>query len=651
MKLKSLIATIFLLCPLLSAAATRYDVCVYGGTSSGVIAAYSAAKMGARVVLVGPDVTLGGMTTGGLGLTDIGNKQAVTGISRQFYRRLGNYYGTLEKWVFEPHVAEAILESYLSEVDVKVVRNAPLMKVEKDGSRIVSIKCGGRTFSAKQFIDCSYEGDLMAMAGVSYATGREDNSEYGETYNGSQLMDRHQFPDGIDPFVEEGKPESGLLWGISDKRLKADGTGDGYIQAYNYRVCLTNVPENRIAIRKPHNYDPSHYALLPRLFAHSPENLELKNWFIWSLMPNGKTDINNYGAFSTDMIGESHSYPEASWKERKKIIKAHKDYTLGLLYYYAHDEQVPAALRAKVAEWGLPKDEYRRTNHWTHQLYIREARRLVGEYVATQADCEGRTEVTDGIAYAAYNMDSHNCERIVVEKDGRYMVKNEGNVEIPGGRTYPIPYRAIVPKRDECTNLCIPVCLSASHIAYGSIRMEPVFMATGQIAGMAAAMAGEGVIQTVNVPEIQSIMKNNPYLDGTDPDILLDDNTEYVRYSGWRSVKAGGGYGNSYLKLTAPDPQAYVTYTVPSGIDGKYSVYAYHLKDDRLNAITDYEITIGGKTSSFRFDRDKFEVIGQTKGEWVCLGSFDFNGDGGEIRVIPVHDGKPAQTDAILLVK
>ena len=590
------------------------------------------------------------MTTGGLGLTDIGNKQAVTGIARQFYRRLGDHYGKLEQWVFEPHVAEEILENYIKEARVKVVRKAQIENADIVDGRILSIVCGGREYRAKQFIDCSYEGDLMAASGVSYRVGREDNSEYGEKYDGSQLMDRHQFPDGIDPFVEPGNPDSGLLWGISSAKVKPDGTGDSLVQAYNYRICLTNDPDNRIEIGKPDNYDPSVYDLLPRLFEHFPEKTKLNDWFIWSHMPNNKTDVNNRGAFSTDFIGMNHSYPEAGWAERNRIIKAHKDYTLGLLYFYGHDERVPASLREQMLQWGLPKDEYRRTGHWTHQLYVREARRLKGEYVATQADCEGLTQVEDGIAMAAYQMDSHNCERIVIEKDGRLMVKNEGNVEISGGLPYPVSYRSLTPKRSECTNLLVPVCLSASHIAYGSIRMEPVFMATGQAAGMAAAMAGKGAVQDVDVKGLQKILVENPCLDGSAPDIVIEDYSEAVSYTGWTSVKGKSGYGGSYLKLNGNFKAASLTYSLPADLNGEYEIFTYHIKSDNLAQIIDYEISIGSNKFSHRFDRSKLVVVGQTKGEWESLGRYHIKGPA-SISVRPVKDGKQVWSDAVLLIK
>ena len=520
-----------LLTSLLCCCGKGNEVCIYGGSSACVTAAYAAAAEGSRVTVICPDVTIGGMTTGGLGSTDIGNKKAVIGLARKFYRQLGEYYGTAEQWTFEPHVAEDILMTYLDHPRIELMRGFYLDSVEKDGTVIKSITCRNKegksvTIRADQFIDCTYEGDLMAKASVSYTVGREDNSVYGETHDGSQISVWHQFRDGIDPFVVKGDPESGLLWGISDGKLKEPGTGDDFVQAYNYRLCLSNDPENQIPFTKPDNYDPSMYELLARVMEADPDP-RLSEYFIWSLMPNGKTDVNNRGPFSTDMIGMNHNYPEASYEERERIIRAHKDYTMGLMYFYVSDPRVPACLRDEISKWGYAKDEYARTGNFTHQLYIREARRMKGEYVATQADCEGRASVTDGIGYAAYTMDSHNCERIVVEKDGKFMVKNEGDVEIGGGNPYPVSYRSVTPRREECTNLLVPVCLSASHIAYGSIRMEPVFLGLGQACGIAASLAGKGSVQEVDVARIQRVLEEDPYMDGTGPvspvDSLIDE--------------------------------------------------------------------------------------------------------------------------------
>ena len=586
---------------MVSCAEKEYDLCVYGGSASGVVAAYSAAQMGMDVLVVEPGIRIGGLTAGGLGFTDIGNKQVVKGISLQFYRRLGKHYGNLEQWVFEPSAAHAILSDYLNHKNIKVVMNRHLCDAQMEGTDLRCIKVAGEgdtlTFKADWFIDASYEGDLMAKAGVSYRTGREDCSEYGETWNGVHMRHMHQFPDGVDPYVIPGDPSSGLLWGISEGQLAAKGSGDNLIQAYNYRICLTNNPDNRLPIEKPENYDPSKYELLVRLFEAQKDMRDINQYFIWSLAPNNKTDINNRGGFSTDMIGMNYNYPEGTWEERQEIIKAHKEYTLGLLYFYATDPRVPSELQNYIKEWGLPKDEYVENGHWTPQLYVRECRRMVGEYVATQADCDNKVIAPEGIAYAAYTMDSHNTQRIVIEKNGKKMVKNEGDVEIGGGMPYPISYRSITPKREECTNLLVPVCCSASHIAYGSIRMEPVFMCMGQAAGMAVALAqkqGLDKIQDVNYMDINDIMAVNPYLDGTTGDIVIDDNQAEAKGGKWlgsqgpsaplpddkvkrednEHLSEDGVYGPTCLVAKANEGSVEYKAMIPE--DGVYDIYTYH---------------------------------------------------------------------------
>ena len=642
---------------LCSCQSKEYDLCVYGGTASGVVAAYSAARQGMNVLVVEPTQRIGGMTTGGLGLTDIGNKQVVKGVALQFFRKLGAHYGGLEQWVFEPSAALEILEGYLDHKKINTVKGYHLCSTAMDGTAIKAITvAGGRdctdtvTFAAKWFIDATYEGDLLAQAGVSYRTGREDNSEYGETWDGVQLLTGHQFPDGVDPYVIPGKPESGLLWGISGQKLLPDGTGDDLIQAYNYRICLTDSVENMIPITKPENYDPSHYELLARLYAAQPDKDQANQYFIWSRMPNRKTDINNRGGFSTDMIGMNYDYPSASWEERQQIIKAHKDYTLGLLYFTATDPRVPAHLREFVSRWGLPKDEYTEYDHWTPQLYVRECRRMVGEYVATQADCDNRTIAPEGVAYAAYTMDSHNCQRIVVNKDGKDMVKNEGNAEIHGGLPYPISYRSITPKREECTNLLVPVCVSASHIAYGSIRMEPVFMCLGQAAGLAVAIAQKESlekVQDVDYRKINGIMEVDPYLDGSPLDIVIDDTDVTVKEGDWQIQKGTHGYGPSYF-LGSPDA-GYVEYSAKIPSAGEYDVYSYHQKNSRFNQETVYDFSNGGSLVVAQSD---VVVVGQTSSAWHKIGTFKMSA--GEIFSVRVH-GKGGEgrvcADAVLIVR
>lgn len=486
------------------------DICIYGATSAGVIAAYTAKKMGKTVLLIEPGSRVGGVSSGGLGNTDIGNKRAITGIARNFYQRIGAYYGESETWKFEPHVALEVFKSYLKEAKIHPFYQYRLVSVRKKKGAIKKITVENTKrrqkieIDAKVFIDCSYEGDLMARAGVSYMVGRESNDVYGETFNGVQLLTGHQFPDGIDPYIIPGNPASGLLWGISKCRLEATGKGDEKVQAYNFRICLTSDSANRIRIIKPANYNSAKYELLLRYIKKSQID-NISDILMMSLLPNNKTDINNMGPFSTDMIGMSDGYPNADYKTRSAIIKAHEDYSKGLLYFIGNDNRVPKHLRDQMQQWGYPKDEFTGNGNWSPQLYIRESRRMIGSYVMTQANCQGRDSVKDGIALAAYTMDSHNCQRIVVNG----MVKNEGNVEVRGFDPYPIAYRSITPKESQCTNLLVPVCLSASHIAYGSIRMEPVFMVLGESAALAAcqAVAHGQKVQEINLSLLQEQIK------------------------------------------------------------------------------------------------------------------------------------------------
>lgn len=476
-----------------------YDVCIYGGTSAGVIAAYTAHKMGKSVVMIVPDSHIGGLSSGGLGQTDIGNKGVIGGLSREFYKQIGKSYGVAEAWKFEPSAAKKVFDDFIKEASVPIINAKKIESIVKEGTAIKSLVLVNtygspgqkQSVAAKMFLDCTYEGDLFALAGVSYTVGRETNALYNETYNGYLLAEYgkesglHQFPDGISPYKTPGKPSSGLVYGVSADAPALRGEGDKKIQAYNFRICLTDSAENRIPITRPKGYDPAKYELLARLFEAQPDKRKLNDYFIWSRMPNRKTDINNRGGFSTDMIGANFNWPEASFDERKKIFDDHLSYTKGLLYFFITDKRVPDSLRQAVAQWGYPKDEYVTSDNFTPQLYVREGRRMIGEYVMTEHNCTGEKKVEDPIGMAAYAMDSHNCQRIVVNG----MAKNEGNVEVRGFRPYPVSYRSIIPKRTECTNLLVPVSLSASHIAFGSIRMEPVFMVLAQSAATAAVQA------------------------------------------------------------------------------------------------------------------------------------------------------------------
>lgn len=646
-----------ILITLCSCASPNYDVIIYGASSAGVVAGYSAAQQGLKVLILEPSNHIGGLTTGGLGFTDIGNKQVVKGVAKQFYRRLGEHYGQLEQWIFEPSVAEEIMRNYLNHKNIKLITNARLSNLSKDGTRINSVCLeDGSEFKSKYFIDASYEGDLMALAGVSYTVGREPNSQYGETYNGVQLMTGHQFPDGVDPYIIPGDKSSGLLWGISNQSLLEDGSGDNLVQAYNYRICLSKDPSNSIPITKPSDYDPSKYELLLRLIAAQPTKRALNDYFIVSQMPNNKTDINNRGGFSSDMIGMNYSYPEANYNQRDSILEAHISYTKGLLYFIGNDPRVPEELRNDMLQYGYPNDEYVNTNHWTPQLYVREARRMIGEYVATQADCQGFRVPEDGVAMAAYTMDSHNCQRIVITKDGKDMVKNEGNVEIGGGLPYPISYGSITPKRSECTNLLVPVCLSASHIAFGSIRMEPVFMVLGQVSAVAIAKAleaGNIDIQLVDSREINLSIDENPYMDGSVPDILIDDLSHNVSVSDkWFRRNVAGGYGTSFYELKKTDSIQTASFNADINYSGKYKVYIYQSVSPILSKTINVSVKSGSEVYPLSIVRSEIQISGQTNSTWVELGEFYFTKDSDASVIFDNSSADaPIRADAVLFVK
>ena len=629
------------------------DICVYGGTSAGVIAAYTAKKLHKTVILVSPDKHLGGLTSGGLGYTDIGNKYAITGLSRNFYRRIGQHYGKLEQWIFEPHVAENIFQEYIKAAKVPVLYEYTISSAKKENGYIREITINGpdtRVVKAKMFIDCSYEGDLMVKAGISYTTGREANGQYNETYNGVQLRDMHQFPDGIDPYKTPGKPESGLLWGIAPGTIDVKGAGDKKIQAYNFRICLSDQPANQVPITKPEGYDPTKYELLVRLLEQTKPK-ELKPLLKLDLMPNGKTDINNMGAFSTDMIGMNYDYPEADYATRKKIIRDHEIYTKGLLYFLGHDERVPAHLREQMLKWGYPRDEYKDNGHWSPQLYVREARRMVGAYVMTQANCEGHTTVTDAVGMAAYGMDSHNCQRVVVNG----MVKNEGDVQIHGFGPYPVSYKSLIPVATEAKNVLVPVCLSATHIAYGSIRMEPVFMVLGQSAATAAAVAidSKTSVQDADVKKVQQLLQTDPLVDNSPAEILVDDNDEaHVTITGDWKKGGRGSYGPSMLTDDSKGASAKSVRFAPEiKKAGKYEVFTYVPRFPGMDANIHVKISDGQRITEKQIAGETVKVLGQTTGEWVSLGSYQLKaGTGGYVEIDNHKTDGIVVADAVLFI-
>jgi hypothetical protein len=467
----------------------------------------------------------GGLSSGGLGFTDTGKKEVIGGLAREFYHRIYLHYEDPESWewqkksdygnkgqgtpaidgdartmwIFEPHAAEKVFEDFIAENNIEVYRDEWLDRengVKMENNDIVSIKTlSGNEYKGKMFIDATYEGDLMTAAGVSYHVGREANSVYDEEWNGVQkgvFHHNHYFQKDIDPYVVKGKPESGLLPYISDEYPGENGEGDNKIQAYNFRMALSEHPDNRVPFPKPEGYDPANYSLLARVYEAGWDETFHK----FDPIPNLKTDTNNHGPFSTDFIGMNYDYPEASYDRRKEIIQEHENYQKGLMYFLANDPQVPSDVRKEMSRWGLAKDEFTDNGNWPHQLYVREARRMAGDYVMTEHDVMSRKEIPKPVGMGSYMLDSHNVQRYVTEEG---YVQNEGDIGVHPPNPYSISYNALVPKADECQNLLVPVCVSSSHIAFGSIRMEPVFMILGQSAATAAALA---IDNNQNVQEV-----------------------------------------------------------------------------------------------------------------------------------------------------
>ena len=493
----------------------KADIVVYGGTSGAVTTAVQAAEMGMSVIVVSPDRHLGGMSSSGLGFTDTGNKEVIGGLARKFYQMIFDHYSTDEAWkwqkrseygnrgqgnpaidgekrtmwIFEPHVAEAAFEKLISNPKITLFREELLERengVEEREGKIMSITTlSGKKIKGKVFVDATYEGDLMASAGVSYTVGREANSVYGESWNGVQkgvFHHGHWFKDKIDPYKIPGDPASGLLPRIYEGDPGENGSGDSKVQAYCFRMCLTRLPENRLPITKPDGYDSTQYELLVRVADTRWNEFFAK----YDAIPNNKTDVNNHGPFSYDNIGMNWDYPDASYERRREIIAEHTLYQKGLLYFMMTDSRLPEKVRETMSEWGYSKDEFADNSYWPYNIYVREARRMRGEYVMTETDVLGKRDVPRPVGMGSYTMDSHNVQRYVTPEG---FVQNEGDLGVRPDKPYQIDLGSLLPVREECENLLVPVCVSSSHIAFGSIRMEPVFMILGQSAGTLASMA------------------------------------------------------------------------------------------------------------------------------------------------------------------
>ncbi|MGB5820661.1 MAG: FAD-dependent oxidoreductase [Saonia sp.] len=510
------------------------DIIVYGGTSAAIIAAVEAATSGKSVIVVSPDKHLGGLSSSGLGWTDTGDKSVIGGLARDFYHRIYQHYSSDQAWewqpkeeygntgqgtpamdgenrtmwIFEPHVAEKVFEDLVKEHHIRVDRDEWLDRengVKKNDGKMISITTlSNKTYSGKIFLDATYEGDLMAAAGISYHVGREGRDVYGEEWNGVQtgvLHHGHWFESNISPYVVPGDPSSGVLPRISDGNPGIKYSGDDKIQAYCFRTCMTHNEANRLPFPKPEGYDPMQYELLARVFESG-----WKDWFHkFDAIPNHKTDTNNHGPFSSDNIGMNYDYPEASYERRKEIIKEHEHYQKGLLWFVANDPRVPKDIQTEMQKWGLAKDEFVDNGNWPHQIYVREARRMIGQYVMTENELLKRRPTPNSVGMGSYTMDSHNVQRYIKD-DG--FVQNEGDIGIETNGPYAISYGSLVPKKEECSNLLVPVCVSSSHIAFGSIRMEPVFMILGQSAAAAAVLAiDEDIsVQDVSYEKLNKIL-------------------------------------------------------------------------------------------------------------------------------------------------
>jgi len=664
------------------AAAETYDVVIYGGTSAGVIAAVQAKKLGKSVVIVGPDVHLGGLSSGGLGYTDTGNKAVIGGLARNFYHRVWVEYqqsatwkwqkteefgnkgqGTVAMdkdertmWIFEPSVAEKVFEDYVKEFDLRVLRDEWLDRAK--GVRVVEGRIAeitmlsGKSFKGKMFIDATYEGDLLAAAGVSYHVGREANATYGEEWNGNQvgiLHHGHHFgavKKPISAYKIPGDRSSGLLPRISTDAPGVRGEGDKRVQAYCYRWCATDHPDNRIPFPKPPGYDASQYELLVRVLDAGWRQTFHK----FDLLPNRKTDTNNHGPFSFDNIGMNYDYPYASYERRKEILAEHRTYQQGLLWFLANDPRVPADVREEANRWGLPKDEFKDNGHWPHQIYVREARRMVGAFVMTENELTKKKPTPDSVGMGSYTIDSHNVRRYVTPEGH---VQNEGDIGVPIS-PYSIAYGSLVPKRGEIANLFAPVACSATHIAYGSIRMEPVFMILGQSAATAAAMAIEGNLAVQDVPyaalrarlladgqvlEHES-SKLTPKGHGSAkpaaalPGVTVDDD-EATLMGEWKQSSANGGFVGAGYRHDDKGAKGAMSATFATKLPktGKHEVFLTIVPN--ANRATNAKVSVlhaGGQTE---------RVVNLSKGpenRLVSLGIYDFS-DSTDARVIISNGG------------
>lgn len=627
-------------------AESKHDIVIYGGTSAGIAAAVQAARMGHSVIVIEPGQHLGGLTSGGLGWTDSGRKDAIGGVSREFYQLVKKHYDDPKSWpfgkreaydryrakddamwTFEPKVAGAIYVTMLKTAGVTVVKGERLNRatgVSWMNRTIVAITAeSGNIYLGRMFVDATYEGDLMAAADVSFSIGREANSTYGESINGVQKKlnsHMHRFVVDVDPYVSSGDRNSGLLPGIQSEGSGTDGDGDHRIQAYCFRMCMSNVAENRVPFPKPDGYDEKEYELLLRNFEAGDLRLPLKP----DMMPNGKTDTNNNCAVSTDYIGMNYDYPTASYAQREAIIKRHEVYQKGLMWTLANHPRVPELIRKKMSVWGLARDEFVDNGNWPHQIYVREARRMKSDYVVTELDCRRVRRCEDSIGLGSYNMDSHNCQRYLTDKG---FVQNEGDVQESPGGPYMISYRSIVPKKGEAENLLVPVCISASHIAYGSIRMEPVFMVLGQSAATAASLAMKNgqPVQDVEYAELRTrLLADGQVLDlppESAPKIVVKasslegvviDDVDAEKIGAWSPSTSVPGYVERAYLHDGNDAKGRMTVRYSTELKpGTFDIRVSYAPNPNRATNVPVRVTVAGKTYRFVLNqREKPRING-----------------------------------------
>ena len=666
--MKHALIALFAILSLSSAA--EHDVVIYGGTCAAVTSAVQIKKMGKSVIIVSPDKHLGGLSSGGLGFTDTGNKAVIGGLARDFYHRIYLHYQKPESWkqqkqseygnkgqgtpamdgenrtmwIFEPHAAEQVFEDYIQEFGIEVVRDEWLDRakgVKKDGDKITAITTlSGTTYEGKMFIDATYEGDLMAAAGCDYHVGREANSIYGEEHNGIQvgvLHHRHHFAavkEPISPYQVPGDPKSGVLPRVSAEEPGVKGEGDKRVQAYCFRSCYTTVPENRLPFPKPEGYDASQYELLLRVL-----NTGWGEFFEkFDPIPNHKTDTNNHGPFSFDNIGYNYDYPEASYERRREIIAEHRTYQQGLLWFVANDPRVPKKVQEELQTWGLPKDEFTDNGHWSRQLYIREARRMIGYHVMTENELRKKKPTPESVGMGSYTIDSHNVQRYITPEG---FVQNEGDIGVSTHGPYEIAYGSLVPKKGQGSNLLVPVAMSASHIAYGSIRMEPVFMILGQSAATAAVFAIDGNLSVQQVPYVKlraQLLKDGQVLEYAGPKssrgveakklkgIVLDDSEAKVTGQWQQSGAAKSFIGDGYRHdANAKDGQSSLRFEPKLTKPGKYRLQLASTPNTNRASNAAVEIQHAGGVEKLKIDlKSPKEAEGVF---WIDLGEFECAND------------------------